>query len=141
MKFINNPRKAGFTLTELMIVVVVIGILVTIAIPNYARSVERAKCSQALHILKTMRSAALDYFRDNETFTGMTRDLLETQIGANFNDNNDWAFAVTAAAAGIFTITSTRLGGPHQVAGNTTIIINELDAWSGTYPKDNPGSW
>jgi len=138
-------KKSGFTLVELMIVVIVIGILVTIAVPNYQRSVERAKCSQALSILQSMRNAALSYFADNETF-GASIDELEDQVGANFysaGGNPDWTFAY-AGAANSFTITAMRQGGVWNgdtITLTDNISANTSEVWGGTYPKDDPGGW
>jgi prepilin-type N-terminal cleavage/methylation domain-containing protein len=138
-------KKSGFTLVELMIVVIVIGILVTIAVPSYQRSVERAKCSQALSILQSMRSAALSYYADNETF-GATIDDLETQVGGNFysdGSNPDWTFSYTGSATG-FTASAQRDGGPwdgDNITFGDDVTANTSEVWGGSYPKDDPGSW
>ena len=47
-----NKAKAGFTLVEIMIVVAIIALLATIAVPNFLRSRKRA---QATAILEEMR--------------------------------------------------------------------------------------
>ncbi len=47
-------RKQGFTLTEIMITVVVIGILASIAIPGYRRTVIRNKRQGAIDVLMTI---------------------------------------------------------------------------------------
>ncbi|MFH1094101.1 MAG: type II secretion system protein [Candidatus Omnitrophota bacterium] len=150
------PQKThcrGFTLVELMVVTIILGILISIALPNYARSTERAKCSQAIQVLKTMRSAALSYFSDNQTFAGITMQGLENQAGARFfsaNDNSDWTFTVAASTATRIQLQALRLSGPHAAAGNFIITLtddlasNTKEQWSdpGTdYPWDNPGVW
>jgi prepilin-type N-terminal cleavage/methylation domain-containing protein len=52
MKTAKNPRTAGFTLVEIMIVVAIIGLLAAIAIPSFVRA--RAK-SQATACINNMR--------------------------------------------------------------------------------------
>jgi prepilin-type N-terminal cleavage/methylation domain-containing protein len=67
-KFVKKARR-GFTLVEIMIVVLIIGILLAIAIPNFvrARNTSRAKACQAN--LKQIDSATEQYLMDNRTTT------------------------------------------------------------------------
>lgn len=58
----------GFTLIELMIVIVIIGILAAIAMPMYNDYVLEAKLVEAHSNLADMRTRAEQYFSDNRTF-------------------------------------------------------------------------
>jgi len=57
-----NHRKKGFTLIELIIVVVIIGILALVAIPRYFANVTKAQKSQVYANLDAMRQAVLSYY-------------------------------------------------------------------------------
>lgn len=65
----RNPNS-GFTLVELMVVVAIIGILASIAIPMYSDYVRRARVSEALGLLAGMRPRMEQFFQDNRTFAG-----------------------------------------------------------------------
>ena len=51
--------KQGFTLLELLMVVIIIAILASIALPQYLRATERARASEALQVLAAIRSAEI----------------------------------------------------------------------------------
>ncbi len=67
----QRARAQGFTLVELLIVVVVLGILAGIVLPSINTSTEDAKVSATVQNLQTVR-AALDYFKlgHNDKYPG-----------------------------------------------------------------------
>jgi len=62
----RRPNRDGFTLIELMIVVAIIGIMASIAIPQFANMVAKAQEGVTKGNLGTLRSAMSIYYSDNE---------------------------------------------------------------------------
>ena len=71
----------GFTLVELLVVVVIIGILVAIAIPVFLSQREKAWVSAAESDLRNAAPIAETFFADTGFYTGLTKDGMRTSEG------------------------------------------------------------
>jgi prepilin-type N-terminal cleavage/methylation domain len=70
-----RQKTKGFTLIELMIVVVIIGILAALAIPNFLRYQAKSKQSEAKTNLGAIYVSETAYFGENDTYAEL--DSLE----------------------------------------------------------------
>lgn len=64
-------RVAGFTLIELMVAVIMVGVLTTIAVPQYRSYVRRGQLADAFSTLADMRVKLEQHYQDNK-FYGST---------------------------------------------------------------------
>jgi general secretion pathway protein G len=71
-----SRRRFGFTLVELMIVMAIIAILMSVAIPIYSRSITRSKESVLKNNLFTMRTVIDEYTYDKQKAPQTLNDLV-----------------------------------------------------------------
>jgi general secretion pathway protein G len=72
----TRSGKRGFTLIEIMIVMVIVSVLVSIAVPLYQKSILRAKESVLRNNLFTMRTVIDEYTFDKQKAPQMLEDLV-----------------------------------------------------------------
>jgi len=57
----SRMNRKGFTLVELAVVIVIIGVLAAFGVPQFLKSVERSKAAEAFNYLSAVRSAQERY--------------------------------------------------------------------------------
>ncbi|MEZ4598982.1 MAG: prepilin-type N-terminal cleavage/methylation domain-containing protein [Syntrophotaleaceae bacterium] len=72
-----RKRTGGFTLIELLIVMTIIGILASIAVPSYQRSVIRSREAVLAEDLYQMRQAIDSFYADNARYPESLEELQE----------------------------------------------------------------
>ncbi len=72
----RRAGEGGFTLIELMIVLAIMGILITIAEPNFKQAITRARESVLREDLFQMRDALDQYYADSGKYPAQLTDLL-----------------------------------------------------------------
>lgn len=74
-----KSTKNGFTLLEIIIVVIIGAILASVAIPKYTGAVEKSRASEGTYILGTLLSAQERYFLEKGVFAS-DRTKLDVEI-------------------------------------------------------------
>ncbi len=92
----------GFTLVELMVVVVIIGILASIAIPKFSDFIGKTKTNEAKSILNQIISLETAYFYANSGYFDFAAGAAAPEIGFELPDNSrfDYSFDQAEVHAG-----------------------------------------
>ena len=115
----SGSRRSGFTLIEILIVVSIIGILVSIAVPIYQKSILRTRESVLRNNLFTIRTVLDEYTYDKQRAPQSLQDLVtegylrDVPIDPMVGDNTSWKIemedamrSVNQTEPGIFDVRS-----------------------------------
>ena len=140
MMNIKNSKKLAFTLVELAVVVVIIGVLAAFGVPRFRDSVERSKASEAFNYLSSVRAAQERFHARQGTYAEDMTQLdikLSTpkyftvgtvQAGTTGDLQDSWTLTMTRAGAsagyGAYTVTFTEEGydGEHSTIKDAPAI-------------------
>ena len=121
----------GFTLVELVIVIAIVAILVTVALPAYQDYIIRANRGAAQSYLMDVAQKQQLYFNDARTYAADTATLNVTipeRVAASYAI----AFNVQSGPPPTFTVTATPLAGTSQVKDGVLSINNAGQKLRGT---------
>ncbi len=122
-----RKNKKGFTLLEILIVLVIVAVLAGLAIPSYQGAVEKSRSQEALASLGAVRASMTRYFALNNTYVGAT---FTCATPLDFNPNIaaggqtlNFTYALSNLGAATFTVTATRVGG--GAAAGSTVVVDQ----------------
>ena len=118
----KRPNQYGFSLIELMVVVAIIGLLASIAVPGYQDYVKNGNAAEAPANLANCRVQAEQFFQDNFTYVG---------FACNPTDAKFFDYAVNNQTATTYTLAAT--GKSTQNMGNFAFTVNQDNAKTSTY--------
>ena len=113
-----HRRMAGVTLMELMIVIVVIGILASIAVPSYRRYLIRSQRSEAKIALLQLQTAEEKYYLQNNAYTNNVTGGIPTGLGMlALTETGKYDISITTFPAGGQSFIASAV--PHTGGGQT----------------------
>ncbi|MCQ2410512.1 MAG: prepilin-type N-terminal cleavage/methylation domain-containing protein [Elusimicrobiaceae bacterium] len=128
----------GFPLIELLVVVLIIGLLSSIALPQYTKAVEKARASEAIQMLGDLATAEQIYQMSTGSFTN-DLSLLDVQLpgvgSATTSSTTTNKFKLEVTATSPFKAKATRQNNGTDATGDLAYVIWMTIATDGTITR------
>lgn len=108
--------KLGFTLLELLIVVIIVGILAAIALPGFGKMVRRSRATEGQAVVGSILTAEFLYYQEQRKFTNSTADLL-----VDIPTSTNFTFGASGASDTLVTVTAAGTGGAAGITVEGTV--------------------
>jgi len=132
-------RPSGFSLIELMIVLVIVAILLAIAVPSYRRYVIRGNRVDAQRTLVDLAGRQERYYYTNNAYTTSLSNLGSADTAAGTN----YTVGVASASTTAFVVQAVPLGkqlAQDKQCSKITLSNTGVQGSTGTTAND-PGCW
>ena len=140
----RKAMQRGFTLVELMIVVAIIGILASVAIPAYEEYITRSQVSEALSLLSSGKTPFGEYFADKGVWPAISDAMGNTSGKYTASITITGTPVATGTAPSITLMATMRSSGVNSNITNGTVLLRTMDSgknWTciagGATPIDN----
>ena len=136
-------REQGFTFVELLIVILIIGILAAIAIPNFIGQRNKGSDATAKSYVRAVATAEEAYLVDKDIYTGLLSDLSVVEPTLANVPNGTTPPTFTNVAAKTFTVTvSSKSGNSFTIAKAASgLVTRSCAAPGGNAGGCVSGSW
>ena len=122
----------GFTLLELIVVIIILGILATLGFTQYGKTIEKSRTAEAKAILGTIRTAQVGRHLEYGAYTTLANLPVDAPTAC---DTAHYFTYGTEATAGLSTATRCTTGGKSPDASSAcTVTVSIAGAWGGTCP-------
>jgi prepilin-type N-terminal cleavage/methylation domain-containing protein len=121
----NVGTRKGFTLVELAVVIVIIGVLAAFGVPRFLKSVERSKAAEAFSYLSAVRAAQERYHARQGTYCDKVESLDISLPAPKYFTVGTVAAGSTSSLEDSWTLTLTRTGASAGYGAYTVIFTDE----------------